>query len=894
MSAPTTSAAAVLEPGYVKQRAQALVRDGRGARVLLIHARPQWDGERSFVVRDPHDNNRTVHVRAGISQLAILDAYAELPDGDFLVVLTDRSRQDLGDAVLLRAWRRDVELPDVWNAVPALYGARNVSRELRRVGTWVPNALLSHAPAVGWPASPGPEVSASWALENLIASLLGLAIPEQLDADLVLGVLGEPDARQRWNAVDTVLRNHLIAWASDAVGPAVGFALQAGASGRNVAPLAVGLAVDVLWNVTESAVERGLAQARLMDRYLGASHGLTAEPARTIADASRVSAVRRVLSDPDGARNVLAQAEALLADLGWADGAAASELLPAGLRARLRSLGRSLALGAANAEAALDVVLQHALALPGRADVVTARMAVRLTRWLETREEPAGTLSASLRAQVDDGAWVDRAIAHLWNASDDPELAAQYAELVGRVQARRNQRDRVAATQLAAHTAAPVPLDGAVPVEDLLAQVAKPWASGGVLVVVLDGMSTAVATEVAEAATELGLVEWVPGYGRRVGAVAVLPSLTELSRASLLTGLLTKGAAATEKKGFASVFANAPLFHKDDLRADAGAQLPPAVYAAIAGTATRPVVGVVLNAIDDTLHKQDTSGVHWTIERLAPLRALLVQAAGAGRTVILTADHGHVVERSTEALSVPGASARWRPVGSGPVADGEVLVEGPRVLTDDGRAVMLWREDAHYGPRYPGYHGGASLAEITVPVIVLRPAHLTSAVAPGWIPAPPQAPGWWNEPTRSAVPLAAAKPMKQKKRAKRVDISEPTGDGLFDVVITDTPDAAGTGDLADAVLASDVYAVQKQRAGRRAASDEQVAGVLRALIEKGGRAHRETIARVLGVPSVTVDPALVAIKRVLNVDAYGVLEVVDGGEWVRLDEPTLREQFGVA
>src|SRR5690606_19729117 len=123
--------------------------------------------------------------------------------------------------------------------------------------------------------------------------------------------------------------------------------------------------------------------------------------------------------------------------------------------------------------------------------------------------------------------------------------------------------------------------------------------------------------------------------------------------------------------------------HKDDLRAGAGAQLPDPVLAAIDDTTGQPVVGVVINTIDDTLHKQDVSAMRWNLDRLAPLRALLAAAHTAGRAVVLTSDHGHVVEHATQARpgATPGSPPRWRTPDSGPVGDGEILVRGPRVLS---------------------------------------------------------------------------------------------------------------------------------------------------------------------------------------------------------------------
>lgn len=886
MTAPAAIRVTGLEPGYVRQRAEALVRNGK-ERVLVIHAQPIWDGSPELRVAD-----RTVRVRACVSQLAVLAEYDQLPDDEYLVVVTDRPRQDLGDAVLLRAWRRDIELPDLWGSVPALFGASGVARDLRRVGAWAPSALLGHVPTGGWPRSPGPEVPADHAIGNLIAHLLGLSLPETPDADLLFGALTEPRTRSAWLAVDPVLRRHLIDWSAERLGPEVAFALRVSERDSPVAPLAVGVVVGALWSETDGDPDQQQAVGRLIERHL-AGRGPIRSEAVAIGRAARAAVSRRLAADPEVANNVLAQAEALLRDLGWAEGAARSALLPAGLTARLRALGSALTEGPVVSERALADVLAHALARPDSRELLTARMAVRLARWLETEETPADTFSSSLRQQVDDGAWVDRAVTQVWNGSDDGELAARYGELLGRVRVRRMERDRRAAVQLATQTSAPEQLDRAVPVEAMLAEVVRPWSSdGGVLLVVLDGMSTAVATEVAEGAAELGLAEWVPNGGRRMSAVAVLPSLTELSRASLFSGALVEGTGAAEKRGLAAAFPGAPLFHKDDLRAEAGAQLPDPVTAAIEDTPGRPVVGVVINTIDDTLHKQDPSSMRWTVDRLAPLGALLFAASAAGRTVILTADHGHVVEHDSQARSVGTRSPRWRPIDSGPAGDGEVRVAGSRVLAAGGEAVLLWREDIHYGARHPGYHGGASLAEVTVPVIVLQRAFTATGEQPagaaGWQPAPPQAPEWWNEPARDSRHAAAAPQTRPTKR------STPPGDAsqdtLFDVV--ERPVPATVGDLTDVVLASEAYAEQRARAGRRSLDDATVAAILRALLARGNRAHRDTLASAAGIPAAAIEPTLAAIKRLLNVDGYPVVEQDADLVTVKLDEALLSEQFG--
>mgnify|MGYP002134718742 CR=1 FL=1 len=205
-----------------------------------------------------------------------------------------------------------------------------------------------------------------------------------------------------------------------------------------------------------------------------------------------------------------------------------------------------------------------------------------------------------------------------------------------------------------------------VGVERLLAEVVDPWRrQGGALLIVLDGMSSAIATALAPEVSRLGLVEWVPEATQaRMPVAAALPSLTNISRTSLFCGEVCSGSGDDEKRGLATAFPGAKLFHKNDLRSEGGASLPAEVTAAIRDTATR-VVGVVINAIDDATHKNDTSAWEWNLRSLDPLRALLEAAISARRAVILTSDHGHIVERDTEALSASGAESRWRPAAAG-------------------------------------------------------------------------------------------------------------------------------------------------------------------------------------------------------------------------------------
>src|SRR6185436_7631118 len=64
------------------------------------------------------------------------------------------------------------------------------------------------------------------------------------------------------------------------------------------------------------------------------------------------------------------------------------------------------------------------------------------------------------------------------------------------------------------------------------------------------------------------------------------------------------------------------------------------------------VVGVVHNAVDDHLSGPDQLHQRWTLEDLKLLMPLLREAREARRVVVVTADHGHLLEDGTTQISV--------------------------------------------------------------------------------------------------------------------------------------------------------------------------------------------------------------------------------------------------
>ena len=128
------------------------------------------------------------------------------------------------------------------------------------------------------------------------------------------------------------------------------------------------------------------------------------------------------------------------------------------------------------------------------------------------------------------------------------------------------------------------------------------------------------------------------------------------------------------------------------------------------------IVGIVLNAVDDHLAKSEQMQLTWRVDSVRLLPAILNEAHAAGRAVILTSDHGHVLE--ADGVKLPGeGEGRWRSAAA-PATELEIEVKGPRVQAATGmeRIVLPWSESVRYGSKRNGYHGGVSLQEAVVPV----------------------------------------------------------------------------------------------------------------------------------------------------------------------------------
>lgn len=847
---------------------------------------------------------RTFEVRWCESRLALRAALADVDDaradGDGLLLLTPLADTEVPDDVAARLARARVFQPGGWEMVRQLFAAQGTDARLGRY-EWMPQVLIESADAGPF----APVQSGFLDLETAWREVMQrcLQLPDaRPDAATLMRWAMRPELPVLLGRLPAKARADAFEWMAGHAGAAGQMTLHCIEAGRAADAAALGVVCGVVFAPAAEGVA-DLAQAAVrVERYVGDRH-VSVDVGREWA-----THAERLLDrlEPEEARAVVDRADALLRELRVPGYARLSDWTAAGLEQRLGLFADALVAlldGAREAtvavvEEAAGDVLRHRLAVLQPLRMERVRMARRLGRWLVRSASAQVGVDGLVAQQADDGAFVDWGRFRLLGGDELPELSQAYARLRAAVAQRRDAQNKAFAAALAAQVREAQPLGArAVPVEQVLDRVVAPLAaSHPVLLLVVDGLSVAIFRELFEKPERHGWVEWLPqALERPLVGIAALPTVTEVSRASLLCGRICTGTAPVEKVGFAvhqALLAQSnnslppKLFHKAEIAEDGN--LASAVRTALANPSQK-IVGVVYNAVDDHLSGPDQLHQRWSLEDLRMLLPLLREARDSKRIVVVTADHGHVLEEASTQIT-GGTSDRWRP-GTATADPREVLLAGARVLAPDGaqRAVCLWSEAARYTGRKNGYHGGASPAEVLVPLTVLAPFGVNLS---GWKPAPPQQPDWWDLPA-AAAPVAA--PPAAKPSARR-SAPQPVGQGgLFGDEELPLPSAtvATADDWIGSLLTSPVYASQRLLAARVALADEQMRRLLVSLDERGGKLSRAALAQRMGVPELRLGGMLSAARRMLNVDQVQVLTVDESAGMVEVNRALLMQQFRV-
>jgi len=824
-----------------------------------------------------------------------------------VVLLTPVDEAELGADVIGRLARRQLFSIDPWQLVKDRFRARFVDPRLVQQHPWVARALLEAEPDGGYPPAPSGFIQSDLVWGVLFKALLALPNGDR-DAEAWIEWSLEPDKRLLASKLSPEIRGSLSEAVQRIAGAAARTVFEYAIGEHGDRALAVGLVARALF-ADESRGDTVATKATGKLEALVGAEELDARTALAWADVAESVMARLLARWPmKDVRPLLKGADEMLASLGASELARSSRFLLSGFNQRMEGFAKALAAalkGRAKGalqrlETALDLVVDHAIAAHEPARIEGVQMGARVARWLaieaEHQSKPAASLADSAIAYRRQGGYVDWARARIWEGDTVVALGKAYSSVWRAVTSVREEENRRFGELLANWTKTGSHDQSVIRVEHLTERVIAPLAKRHpVLLVVIDGMGMAVFRELQTDLIGRGWVEIdSKDNSHRLPVIAALPTVTEVSRTSLLCGALTAGNASDERAGFSKhpalvatgVRSKPPvLFHKADLAGDGTAGVASNVVGAITDDKQR-VVGVVINAVDDHLAKGDQIRVDWTVHRIKPLDELLAAASDAGRAVVVVSDHGHVPEHKTTGRGEESAE-RWREAVGSP-KDDEVLLSGPRVVLGNGQRIIApWSERVRYSAKKNGYHGGASPQEVVIPLGIFAPAGMA---IDGWVEVASETPDWWEpeieETVRTVKPAKVAKPKPPSRPGEQGRLF-PTEEA-----IAVEEEICGP-EWIDRLMTSELMAVQRQLASRVALPEERIRVILAALDERGGKLTRPALAKRIGVPPMRLGGMISALRRLLNVEGYPVLSVDEQSDTVELNRKQLFTQFGL-
>jgi hypothetical protein len=834
-----------------------------------------------------------------------------------IVLLTKLQQSDLGNDVIGRLARSRLFTIDHWATLSGLFKAKELDRSI--CDTAIAQALLDHRPADGYPPVSTGVLDAGTAWKAICRHVFDMGEREPDLVSLLLWATTKSGAARYFGATDELkasLRRRLIVNLGDAADSVIRF-VENGAGGDSVA---LGVVCQVVFgNGQDSTLDAAAARIeqyhdnKPIQHWIGGV--LSRAAAEAIADLDRKE-------DPRPAQQHVQRADELLRQFHCDEYAYRNRLTLLGYEQRLGRFGDQIVAAIETpSEEALRLcemrqsqIAEHRIAKLGRrADQVSRTdMAVRLVRWLSQRHPCPNTLPELANCYQRELSFVDWARESICRGDEVPKLSEAYQKLDQAVLARREEFNQAFAKALANWTSLASKFLGVDGVEDVLSNiVAKIVESNNrVLFIVLDGMSWAVCHELL---TDIRQEHWFEGTLDKSSVIpspviATVPSVTQYSRTTLLSGVLTKGDAAIEKRNFEAHPALRQvcdkkyppvLFHKKEVTEGSRGRLGVDLEKALLSPNNR-VVGVVINAIDDRLSGAQQIRDNWSIDRISPLVDLLKLARDSGRVVVLAADHGHVWHRPDARLFASEVSTRWRP-NSDDLHEGEISITGERVRDELGLKTIIvpWTETIYYKRQQNGYHGGVTPQEMICPLIILSDTNLADErkAHPGLYPCEYLTPEWW-----SSAPAASAVVEERAPAFTPIRTGPPS---LFDKLRDDDRPSMEPKKAAEPVrraatttsgwiarlLSSQAYKDQKDFVRRHAPEDELIQRCLTVLDAQGGIMTPAAFSKAADVAAGRLDGLIARIQRLLNVDGYEILTFSRAENRIELNVTKLKRQF---
>jgi len=696
--------------------------------------------------------------------------------------------------------------------------------------------------------------------------------------------------------------------------------------GRRLMEMAI-----VLEAVAASSEEvvRTWIELRFKKEY-GVAEGAAGDVVAQILGAAAGSALRLIRRrDPTAARALVTAADALLEIEPLRRAAMASPRLPSAWNERLGALGEALReMATKPAHPTLEAAIGELRHLERhefftgddhKATFTRAEMAVRLAAWLLVRpdrrlpgdQSPYADALRLGRWYAEEGGYVDWARHEARRTAVDTRFGRGVHAVVEAADAARRELDLSFAAGLKQWHEARRPAVEAIPIDAAVRRIAvkflKERDDRRLLVLLMDGMGWAQAVQLLRSLKEeTSHLPWKPlAWHRRRGRIgeatypvvlAALPSITEVSRAAFFRGRpLKPGEAhntAADPKRWArhrdlralSEGREARLFARDDGFTADGTVRPEALTA-IRDRSQR-IVALVVNAIDSWLKSDPQQHHDWTADAIHTLRTLLAAANESGRVVMLASDHGHVPgDRLVRVPRRGEGGARWRVRGSGDevLEPWELgLASGDAWAPAGVHGVVLLADDEHgYGSaHHSGEHGGATLAEVVCPTLLLGNEELEAMAGESEHSAlalcEDRLPGWWLlDVTPAAPPEPADRPSPP---ARRVDDRQLR-------LELESSERSRIKPLAD----SEIF---KRQAETRELRGRLLAAV-EYLLERHGVAASDAFANAMGEPPYRAAGLVSQLSQVLNYDQYQVLRHDGKNRQVRLNKDLLEMVFEV-
>lgn len=889
----------ILTEGQIKAQVRAIrKRANPSAAAFALRSDGPWSGPSRLTIDNlPH---RVAFCRSDLELRELLRSAAK---NEPLVALCPFNSEQLGDDVLARLAKRRVHPPHPREILGTLFQAGSVdSRVLSN--SPLTAALIENAPADGYSPVTGGVLDLQTAWTELAACAVGSRAMASSIGGLLESTL-DPSLRNRIENMSAELRREFFSWAASNLDRSAVWMGHVVSAGRISDLVPLGLLLGVVFDRSTTAdAEIGAARVRLESWFGGHNIDSSAALGWAAAAGSVIESLRQRGSSRAALAAILTRLDALLAELKITGAAWLSDYSLVGFEQRVRFFagalrsalkpGSSLDRNASRLVAAIDSLESHVLSAEHQRRIERCQMAARLAQWLRdgAKLSEGASLEELIAGYSRSGGFVEWARSIVQEGDSEPTLNKAFDVLLARVDEICGAAEAEFATKLADWTLHGTPASKSfVPVENALEELVGPLAAQApILLLVMDGMSAAVFRELIGDIVERG--NWLEcetaDPKTPLALIATVPSITEISRRALFRGRLHPESTPSEQSAFNGndrLFSLAGgqtrpiLFLKGDLQTSGEAGLASELKAAIANKKCR-VVATVLNAVDDHLSGSDQIAPRWDLDFVRPLRELLQVAADAGRAVVFTSDHGHVLEhRTTVKFATSNGGDRYRTDGAAPI-DGELRVSGERVQRAVGRSdvIVPWTRHIRYASKKRGYHGGVSPLEVIIPFSLLL--HRNSALPKGWSEVAPSPfwPEWWR---LSSTPASAA------ASAREVATKLTSGLDLF-------AHAAAKGranDWIDKLLDGEIYAQQCKLGARGAQHRNRVSQFLEALSSRGGTMPREAVAERLGLPLLRLNGVVADMARVFNVDGYEVVSLDATSGTITLNESLLKKQF---